>query len=82
MSLQGRVGADQARCFEPVKHWHTDVHQDDLWEDGSGEIDRLASVRRLAGHLHLVLGGDQRGEAASDCCLVVGDEDADHSALR
>jgi hypothetical protein len=52
------------------------------WGNTPGEIDGLAAVCSLACHVHLLLGGDQRREAATHCCLVVGDEDADHSTRR
>jgi hypothetical protein len=51
-------------------------------EHAPGHVDGLASVGRLADHVHVVLGTDERGEAASHGSLVVGDDDADHAPAR
>lgn len=48
-------------------------------EDASPEIDGLAAVPRLAGDVHLLLGGDEGGEAAAHGGVFVGDDDANHS---
>jgi hypothetical protein len=80
--VAARVGADQPGRFEPVEDRHADVHQDDAREHPPGEVDRFAAVARLAGHLHLLFPGDQRGEAPADGRLVVGDENADHDPRR
>jgi hypothetical protein len=50
-----------------------------VWEHAPGEVDRFASVGGLADDLHVLLCVDERGEAAADGGLIVGDEDADHS---
>lgn len=46
------------------------------------EVDRFASVRYLAGNVHVVLGGNERAEAAAHGGLIVGQQNADHAILR
>jgi hypothetical protein len=47
-------------------------------EHPSGEVDSLASVARLTGDEHAVLGVDQRGGSDADRGSIIGDEHADH----
>jgi hypothetical protein len=41
-------GEETARRFDAVHGRHADVHEDDVGARGGGEVDRLASVGRLA----------------------------------
>jgi hypothetical protein len=81
-ALEGGIGADQPGGLEGVEHRHADIHQHDVREHASREVDRFASVGGLGGDLHVLLGIDQRGKAAADSGLVVGDEDAYHAPAR
>jgi hypothetical protein len=77
-----RVGADQLGRFKPVEDGHADVHQDDVREHPPRDIDGFAAVAGLAGDLHVLLAGDQCGEACADGGLVVGDEAAIYLACE
>ena len=43
-------------------------------------LDRLGAVGRLADHVDVLLGVEDHPEAGAHQRLVVGDQDADHSA--
>jgi hypothetical protein len=51
-------------------------------EHAPREVDRPAPGLGLARHVHVGLGGDQRGETAAHGGLVVGHEHADHARRR
>ena len=58
---------------------HLDVDQGDVRAVPGGERDRLLSVSRLADDLDVVLGLQQRPDAAADQRLVVSQQDPDHA---
>ncbi|HEU4536023.1 MAG TPA: hypothetical protein VFS00_17985, partial [Polyangiaceae bacterium] len=82
MSVRGAAPAgDAARWVEAtyrahghVELRHGDVHDDDVRPEAQRQRDRFAPVRRLAHHLHVAGGADERPEDRAHDGMVIRDE--------
>ena len=64
---------------ETVHHRHPDVHQHDIRPGAGHEIDRLASVPRLADDIEVGLRREQHAHAGAEQRLIVDEDDSDHA---
>ena len=77
--VASRVGQPPG-CLDPVEPGHADVHQHDIRTQLARQLDRLASVLRLAHDLHPRLELDDQPEAGADERLIVREQHGDHGA--
>jgi hypothetical protein len=65
------LGSQLTRGGEAVEPWHPDVHQDQIWTQFAGELDRGASVPRLSDDLDVGLRLEDRAQAGEDERLII-----------
>ena len=76
-----RLG-DAAGGLDAVDLRHPDVHQDHVGPGGRDEVERRAAVLRLPDDLQVVLGVEDRAQAATHEVVVVGQGDPDRAGRR
>src|SRR6266516_7309609 len=73
---------DDPTCrFDTVELGHAEVHEHDVGLEGAGELDRLEAVPGFPHYFNVVLGPQDHAKASPHERLVVGEQDADHSAV-
>ncbi len=74
--------ADSSGRFNPVEAWHVDVHENDIWLQASGQLDRFMPIARIANALYVRVAPEQCPDALSYQGLIVDYQYTNHGVVR